>query len=370
MHKTYLHFLNGELKEIYRIALIRVFALSLINIFLPVYFWQSGFTLKMIFLFVATANVSHIFSVYLSAKLSSKADLKYLIALSLPLLILSIFFIVTVNKYHWHPVFLGFPSGLQSGLYWISFHCNFAKNTRPQTRGRSLGVFSVLSSAAAIIGPLIGGAVISFLGFCFLFLLMILILFLMFPFLLGPKEAFDGADFSLRRMIRKGSFRNSIVFFAQGFESVGLGYVWPIFMFLILEKYYSLGLAAALAGVAMCGVIFLAGKIADIFKRRKIIRFTAIFTLIFWIIKSLVKTPVQVFAANFLSNANDWVRIISMDSLAYDKATNTDILGFVVMREIMLSLGCLAFCLVFYYVSDLSLILKLTGFAPLGYLLF
>ena len=91
-HHHFFYFLrNRELNELYFSIAIKSFAVALISVFIPIYFYQVGYPLSYIFLFYAIWSLTHAVLSIPAAKISAKFGLKHTIFFSMPFLIFSFF---------------------------------------------------------------------------------------------------------------------------------------------------------------------------------------------------------------------------------------------------------------------------------------
>src|SRR3990167_9426376 len=73
---------NREISEIYAMMSLRVMAMSLISIFVPIYLYTLGYDIPSILLFFIVISMSHMLMSPVSAKISSKIGLKHCMLLS------------------------------------------------------------------------------------------------------------------------------------------------------------------------------------------------------------------------------------------------------------------------------------------------
>ena len=84
-----LHFLrNRELNELYASIAIRSFALSMINIFIPIYLLNLDYSLKQVLIFFVFLTGTHAVTSIHAGKISSKFGFKHAILFSVPLLLI------------------------------------------------------------------------------------------------------------------------------------------------------------------------------------------------------------------------------------------------------------------------------------------
>ncbi len=203
-HGHFFHFFkNRELNEMYLSISIRAFAISLIGVFIPIFFYSRGYSLPTIFLFYAVQSFFHILFSVPSAKISSRYGIKHSILLSIPPLIILLMLLYSFDVYSWPLYFLSFFAGMSTALFWIPYHVDFAKFTDKKNRGKQVAFSGFVASIFSAVGPLLGGFLLVVLGFKSLFIIVSALLFISVIPLFFSKEVHESSEFSLR-----GFFRN------------------------------------------------------------------------------------------------------------------------------------------------------------------
>src|SRR3989344_8337303 len=132
-------FKDRELNELYVSISIRSFALSLIGVFVPIYFYLIGYSLTSIFFFYMLLSLFHIVFSIPIAKISSKFGIKHLIGLSVPFLIIFFFLLYSIETFNWPLPILSVFAGLSTAMFWLPYHIDFAKFSDRKNRGKEIG---------------------------------------------------------------------------------------------------------------------------------------------------------------------------------------------------------------------------------------
>ncbi|MFH1473840.1 MAG: MFS transporter [Candidatus Aenigmatarchaeota archaeon] len=364
------YFLNRELSELYLSVAIRTFAMSLISIFVPIYLLNIGYTLVEVLLFFMTFCVFHAVFSFFAAKFSLKAGLKHSIALSIPFLIFYFVLLYTIQSYNWPLALLALVAAVQNSLFWISFHTDFARFSNKKLRGEEFSILRLITSTLNVVGPLVGALIISFVSFYYLFLFVSSLLIISLIPLFYSKDVKIRHDVSLKRVFKASSPKNFIVFMGSGAELGGSGVIWPIFIFLIVGTYLSLGIITSIATFLSLITVFIVGRMCDRFKRGSILKIGSVAHSVTWFFKSIASTGPQIILVNSISGIISSFKDIPYNAMVYDKANKKSIVEFIVFREIALQIGKLIFFSLIILLVFLSRGLILAGFASLFYLLF
>src|SRR3989344_3524647 len=120
-------FKNREMNEMYLSISLRAFAVSMIGVFIPIYFYQRGYSFEAIFAFYALQSLFHLLASIPVAKVSSKFGIKHSMLFSIPILILFVFLLYSSNTFGIPIPVLSFFAGLSTAMFWVPYHIDFAK---------------------------------------------------------------------------------------------------------------------------------------------------------------------------------------------------------------------------------------------------
>jgi MFS family permease len=364
------YFLNRELSELYMTVALRTFALSLISIFVPIYLLNLGYSLVDVLVFYIVFCVLHSVFSFFAAKLSLKIGLKHSIAMSMPFLILFYILLYTLTSYNWPLALLALVAGAQNALFWVAFHMDFTKFSAKKVRGEEFSMLKIITSVLNVIGPMVGAAIISFISFHYLFLFVSSLLIISLIPLFYSKDTRVKHDFSLEKMVKSSSLKNFVVFMGSGAEFGATAVIWPLFIFLIVGTYLSLGIITSIATFLSLITVYLVGRMCDRFDRRRILKFGSVAHSMAWFFKSVASTGPQVVLINSVSGIIDSFKDIPYNAMVYDKASKKSMVEFIVFREIALHIGKMIFFALIILLVVLSRGLILAGLASLTYLLF
>jgi MFS family permease len=93
---------------------------------------------------------------------------------------------------------LAIYNGLTSAFYWVAFHCFFAVKTNDSNSLERVGVLFSLPKILTVFSPILGGFIITYLGFSPLFFLVSILLLLSLIPLIKMKDFELDLDFDLK----------------------------------------------------------------------------------------------------------------------------------------------------------------------------
>ncbi len=177
-----------EIKLFYFSFGIYNFANSIVQIFIPLYFFEKGFPLDIIILFYALSQIGRFAFLPLGAYLSSSYGAKKIISVSF---ILSILFYLILPKVEDVSLIFYLSALIYGGvqaLLWLPFLVHLSKISPNENKGKIFGKLNIYSSIANAFGPIIGGYIISLFGFKYIFYIVTGLIIPAIYFLLSTPE--------------------------------------------------------------------------------------------------------------------------------------------------------------------------------------
>lgn len=354
---------SKELSEIYISMALRRFALSMIGIFIPLFLYiHLNLSLTQVLIFYLVEQIIFLFASPLAAVWGTKIGEKHLMLVSMPFLIVALVILNLLNFFSIPYIIPAILFGIHYGLFWVGMHVEFAVASDHNHRGRQIALWHTVAIGSKIMGPLLGGLLLTFGNFFILLIVSSILLLVSIVPLFFSKEIRVKYEFSWRGIIKKHDLRYGFSYFAESIRGFAVLIIWPILVYLILNQYLSLGIMASLSSLAMAIFTLYMGRLIDKFGNRKIIRFGTLFESVSLFLRQFVQTIFQIFAIDIIGGLA--LTSVNMPLLAktYDHGKKGNIVEFVVYRETMLRFGKMfAICFLFFvlfYVSDVTIALK------------
>ena len=297
---------RSELKELYYFTLLYSFAASLILIFEPIFFYTEDFSLSMIAFYYAAHYLLYLILLPWGAMFAGKFGLERSLAVSMPLFVVYFLMLALVPKASWLFYVAWIVLAIFKTFFWPAFHAEISKFSDKKNRGTEISWFYAVSRGAGILGPLIGGVVITAFGFPVLFVIAAgLSLFAVVP-LLRTKEKFrprelkyiDPWKMILRR--REVTLRWGMVGWGSNFINTVF---WPIFMFIVLGATNVLGFLVSINALLMTFLGFLVGEMSDRLSRKKVLRLHLPFYVLACLLRPLAFSPIGILLTDMIAKA-------------------------------------------------------------------
>ncbi|MFH0701657.1 MAG: MFS transporter [Candidatus Woesearchaeota archaeon] len=372
-HLWWRFFPKKKLTQIYISAAVRYFAVSLISLFVPLYLHQElGYTLNQtLWFFIIYSLALALFSPF-SAKFAARFGCKHSILVSVPLYLLFILglYLLPEGKISLYGMYLiGAVLGASLSFYWMGMHAIFRKVSDCKHRGEEFGKRESISIVATMLGPIMGGLLIKYSGFKIVFVLAALLLFASAFFLFLSKEQHTRYHFSFRSLFYCKDWKNYLFFISRGARAIAAGVVWPLFVFIIIKDYLSLGLIESIPAGICALLIWLIGKYSDHVSKQKILRWVAGFEALSWIGRVFVNSMTQVFGITIFGAVTYGIYESPAGAMEYDKACGNHP-SFFISREIFLCFGRVLLLSIVLITNSLSGGLIFNGIATLAAYLF
>ncbi|MDP3057639.1 MAG: MFS transporter, partial [bacterium] len=252
-----------ELKNFYISVSLYSFAFAIISLFIPLYLFEKGFSISLIFWFYAISQAGRLLSLPIAAHLSSIYGAKKMIGTAL---IFQIIYFVFLHKIDYLSINF-FASALILGVVqsflWPPYWIHLSKISPNENRGKILGRLNIFIAIATAISPLIGGIVIANYGFGSAFLLTAILIMPSIALLLSTPEVSKIRKINFKLVSLRKIYPDLI---ANGFDNIQLylyNALWPIFIFIIIPQYKSIGFIQTVSLVISIAVFYFVGVWVD-----------------------------------------------------------------------------------------------------------
>ena len=346
---------NFQIKELYVTTAIMDFASSMVIIFEPIYLYKISKSLQFVLLYYIAVYLIYFFVLPLGAKIAKKKGYEHAISYSSVFLILYYLFLfaMSVNIFFAGPAVLCLV--LNKSLYWCGYHSDFARYGESAQRGKEISNRVLINYLVTIFGPILGGLILKFLGFPALFVAVsVLILVSNIP-ILSTKEEFTPTPFpykdAYKRLCSTEHSKKFFAYFGFGEEFIFM-ILWPIFIFLIMPDFFSIGFLMTAAILITSLASLFIGKMADANDKKSVLRLGSILQMFSWFIRIFIRGPLGIFSIETLYRTAKNTTIVPMIALTYERAMKKGVMKSVVFMEMVIAISKLLIAAaIFIYIS-------------------
>ena len=296
-----------ELMELYGFSILYSFAASLILIFEPVFFYVEKFPLAWIAGYYAAHYILYLILLPIGAGLAGRFGMERSLAISMPLFVIYFLTLAAIPSVPGLFFVAWIFLSLFKTFYWPAYHGEVSRFGDQSNLGTEISWFMAINSGSGVLGPLIGGVVVTFFGFPVLFVMAAGLALLAGLPLLRTKERFSPVNINYGtpwKMLGQDSQR--MVRWGMAGWAADLVYLvfWPIMMFTVLGTASALGLVASLNALIMTALGFVVGEASDRMPRRKVLRFHLPFMVIGYLLGPLAGGTWRVLLTDTLMKAS------------------------------------------------------------------
>ncbi|MBI2515159.1 MFS transporter [Candidatus Wolfebacteria bacterium] len=357
------------LTEIYLMHSIHGAAGALIGIFIPIYLLNLKFSLAQIIVYYFIYSAAVFLFSFFSGWLSLKIGLKGIVILSFPFLLGHIGTLYLLSYGFQTPLFaIAVLNGIQAAFYWFPLHLFFSRHSEIDSMGDQVARFFAWPKLAGILAPLIGAGIVAFGGFQLLILTAGLIYMASIVPLIYIPEFSLKIDFRFKKFISLFK-RNTRYFFVEIAENIredAEGILWPIFVFLTLQKVLSVGLVGTLAGIGSIIFTFLVGRYADKTNKKHLMKIAALMMALIWFARFYFPNEIVFYLSALLTGFFAILLAVPFTSIMYGlaKTKESEIEEFILFREIPVFLGrALLYTIVLFLIANFKYFLLFTAFS-------
>lgn len=340
------------LESFYLHNIIRLFAVSIFDVFTGIYFFQifqkfglnTAQSLSSTAIFISLIYLTHFFVIKPALILINKHGVRFLMLWGNMVLVA---FAAILYLAKFDITFLALASiiaGIYIGLYYTGYHIFFSELTDDHRQGKELALGVSLPAFASIFSPIIGALLINSFGFGGVLLVMgILLIIANTPLKFIPTYKNDihvNIEKSYHSVFSKSQRHHWISLTGSAITDATTQYLWPLFGFFVLsEAYLRVGFLGSLIALVSIASTLVIGFLIDKFGSKKILRILAISDSITWLFRALSQTSLLVFISSALQAITTQGQHLAIDTIVYEKARDGASYKFIIQREIAYSIG-------------------------------
>lgn len=295
------------------------------GVFLPTFIYlEYGGSLQVVVWAFAAGFGLHFLLTPLSARLIKNVGMKKLMVVALvPFLAVAL---TALALWDYNPTLMLITYMLSwaiyRSLYWVPYHVEVAEYLDNEHRGRQVSALTNLSSIVSVIAPFIGGLIIEFLGFSWIFVAGIVLVIIAAVPLFLMEEVHEEYTYSYKESMKdlfSKEKRDLLFAYAgDGAQTVVSAVFWPIFIYIILDgNFAAVGAVSSLVILATIILATFAGELVDRISRAQVIIISTIIYTTGWFLKSFASTALHIFLFDAYHNAGKAVNRVAFDVGSY-----------------------------------------------------
>ena len=323
---------------------LHVLARSLVGVFIPVFLYNAGFSIKEIIIFYTLFHAIDVPLNFLVPILIKKYGARVVFAMS-TIMVIGFFVVLSViESGDWMMAgLLVLLVALYDVLYWNSHLFLFIQSNQQDSKtDRNTGVLFSVKRVAAMIGPFIGASFLVYSNGDLLLLLSVVIFLISLIPLIKVDDFSDrprGDMWSLKKFFsHREEKKNYISAMLYGIHGAVEFIIWPLFIYVTLSSIESVALVPIVISVTTIVFTFFLGSNSARFRGGMIT--VGAFVLAFvWILRLFVPINEVIYASMFLASFFMLLVSIPLNASIFDRAMKTHPLSAMIYRNAFVMLG-------------------------------
>ena len=295
-----------EVAELYASRVMRSLALFMINMFVPLYLLQHGYSLLFITFYYAANFLFRASIVYIAARFVAKFGPKHGILLANLLYIPALIVFAFVPDLGIPAIALfGFFQSLSIVTFDLSYMIDFSKVKHVAHAGKELGYMQILERVSASLSPLVGGTIAFLIApEATMWLSAILFIVASVPLFKTKEQVRLNQHLDFSHFPWRDVWTTLRAETAVGFDIVASNFVWVLFISTVVfagsgnSVYFLVGAFASVTVVTSFFSAYSFGRIIDWRHGGDLLKVASIANSLTHVFRAFVTTPAGVVAAN------------------------------------------------------------------------
>jgi len=248
---------------------LRLVALSMISLFVPIFLLKFGFTIWAVSIMELVMFIINIFLHYFVLKHISYWGIKktmimsYFFNIALYMVLFYIDELVPAIGGLFFMSLITIVNAFAMVFYWTAHHVYFIGVTEAKTDGEKLGFLLSVPTLFGVASPLLGSYLITKFSFQGAFLVSAILLILASYALFFSKNINITVRVRFKEIWDFSHMRKNIIFMIEGLHFFATGFIWPLFLFYMSVKIIAIGFLYFFSSIAYSIVSYIGGKVAD-----------------------------------------------------------------------------------------------------------
>ncbi|PLX22011.1 hypothetical protein C0584_00580 [Candidatus Parcubacteria bacterium] len=338
-------FLKDKYNDLLMADVLRLLALSMISLFVPIFLIESGFSIFHIAffelgIFLATVPMhyfilSNINNWGVKRTLTSSYFVNilfYIVLFCTDILFSKIGMILFL-------VLLGFLNVVAITLYWTAHHVYFISSVEKENAGKKLAIMSSIPTMVAIISPFLGSILITNFNFQASFVVSSLFLLIASFFLFFSEKIQPiNVNLNIREIFDRRGYRKNIIYVIQGMGYSSTGLIWPLLLFYLSVKLISMGVLYLFSNLAYAIIANFSGRIIDKNGSHKIVRIGAAGHGLSMILRAFATTIISLTTFQTMGGIFGGLVHLSLNA-GFFRWSKDDVANRIMNREVYLHVG-------------------------------
>lgn len=329
-------------REIYWSIGINGLGLSLVSIFVPIYLYNLGYSLRAIFLLYMVDFAIRIALQPLAGRFVARFGPKHGFVVAVCFSIITLMLLTTLRA---NPQVLWLIPAASAALnvfHFLAFMTYFARSYEEEKVSSQVSIVSQLIVTVTTVGPFIGGIIATVLGVQVSLVIAILFVLASIIPLTASSEPFTRQRFSLRDLPWQQMKTDALATFGRAIDARSAKIVWPLAIFLLVDSYAEVGFITTISFMAVIIANRMAAKLNRT-KSKTTMWTGSVTNAAAHVSKVAVDGSIGATVVNFIDAVSNTFTMIPFQAALYRHARKANTVSFVAAFNSFNDLGSLFF---------------------------
>ena len=338
-------FLNNKYNDLLIADVLRLLALSMISLFVPIFLIEKGFSiLSVAFFELGMFSVMvplHYYVLLWINKWGVKRTLiaSYFINILFYILLFYNNYLITHIGRIGFLFAIGIVNVTAVGLYWTAHHIYFIKSINGREAGTKLAIISGIPTIIAIASPFLGSLLITNFNFETSFIVSAVFLFIAsFVLFFSGKISSIEVDLDMEKILDRKNMKKNIIFTIQGIGYASTGLVWPLLLFFLSVKLISMGVLYLFSNLAYATIGYFSGKRSDENGSQKLVKIGAAGHGLSMILRAFATTIITLTTFQTMGGVFGGLLLVSLNA-GFFRWSKEDVANRIMNRELYMHIG-------------------------------
>lgn len=283
---------------------IRVIALSLIGVFVPIYLYKTGYDLTSILMLFMLQGLFWALLIYPTMLSIGRYGAKRVLVAGNILSAVYAATLVAFEQFQFPLWILALSWGAMVAPYWFAYRVAFSSIIDSGKAGQEVSLSAGLNLAGAGLAPLIGGILASSLGIGVVYGLALGLCIGALAFIFDRQPNVASRRANVRNIDWRKAWPDIITNGAYGVDDALQGVVWPLLIFLVVPSYAGVGALSSVIVVSSILVSLYVGRREATRGERHYMKEGSILLTALNGLRILVSSTTHVFGVNLISGVS------------------------------------------------------------------
>jgi MFS family permease len=254
------------------------------------------------------------------------------------------------QEYLWMLAIAAVLDGVQSNLFWNSYHTILSRVTQKKHMGQDLGILQFLLQLVAVLSPALAGLVARYLGIDILFLVALVLSLVgaILSLFLELRPEFDVVSkLEFFKWMKEGAFRKLSLSFAGRYVNDAALLMWPLYIYFLLGAIDRVGYLYSLSLFLSLVATFFIGTYIDAHRKKNPLFASGGILSFLWLARTQVWGVWSIAVVDVFDRLVSNVHWLYFDTAFIRRGKGSQALSYFIYREIVISFVGVLFWLLF-----------------------